>query len=53
MYEYMFHVITEYAAFIRYRPTVPEKVVEVCIESLACASRGRERERERGGEQRK
>ncbi|KQK03373.2 O-glucosyltransferase rumi [Brachypodium distachyon] len=44
VYEYMFHVITEYAALLRYRPTVPEKAVEVCVESLACGRRGREKE---------
>ena len=44
IYEYMLHVLTQYAALLRYKPTVPEKAVELCPESLACPAQGRDRE---------
>uniref|UniRef100_A0A8I6YG61 Glycosyl transferase CAP10 domain-containing protein n=1 Tax=Hordeum vulgare subsp. vulgare TaxID=112509 RepID=A0A8I6YG61_HORVV len=44
VYEYMLHVLTQYSALLRYKPTVPEKAVELCAESMACPRRGRERE---------
>ncbi|EMS60531.1 hypothetical protein TRIUR3_23790 [Triticum urartu] len=44
VYEYMLHALTQYSALLRYKPTVPEKAVEVCVESMACPRRGRERE---------
>ncbi|EEE65104.1 hypothetical protein OsJ_20160 [Oryza sativa Japonica Group] len=45
VYDYMFHLITEYAKLLRYKPTVPANAVEICAESMACAAAaGRERE---------
>ncbi|KAM0887218.1 hypothetical protein ACQ4PT_029174 [Festuca glaucescens] len=44
VYEYMLHVLTRYAALLRYRPTVPEKAVELCPESMACPAQGRDKE---------
>ncbi|PNT77349.1 protein O-glucosyltransferase 1 isoform X2 [Brachypodium distachyon] len=44
VYDYMLHVLTEYAALLRYKPTVPEKAVELCPEAMACGAEGRERE---------
>jgi protein glucosyltransferase len=44
VYDYMLHVLTQYAALLRYKPTVPEKAVEICPESMACPRSGRERE---------
>jgi protein glucosyltransferase len=44
VYDYMLHVLRQYAALLRYRPTVPEKAVELCPESLACPAQGRDRE---------
>ncbi|KAM0854763.1 hypothetical protein ACQ4PT_050252 [Festuca glaucescens] len=44
VYEYMLHVLTQYAALLRYKPTVPEKAVELCPESMACPRSGRERD---------
>ncbi|CAL9079177.1 unnamed protein product [Musa textilis] len=38
VYDYMLHVLTEYAKLLRYKPTVPEKATEVCIESMACTA---------------
>jgi protein glucosyltransferase len=44
VYEYMLHVLTQYSALLRFKPTVLEKAVELCPESLACSRSGRERE---------
>jgi protein glucosyltransferase len=44
VYDYMLHVLKQYAALLRYRPTVPEKAVELCPESMACPAQGRDRE---------
>ncbi|CAO2190205.1 unnamed protein product [Urochloa humidicola] len=42
VYDYMLHLLTEYAKRLRYKPTVPEKAVELCAEALACGRRGRD-----------
>ena len=44
VYEYMLHVLTQYAALLRYKPTVPARAVELCAESMACPRSGRQRE---------
>ncbi|KAF7102241.1 hypothetical protein CFC21_103411 [Triticum aestivum] len=44
VYDYMLHVLTQYAALLRYKPTVPENAVELCPESMACSAQGRDRE---------
>ncbi|PUZ49727.1 hypothetical protein GQ55_6G002000 [Panicum hallii var. hallii] len=44
VYDYMLHLLTEYARLLRYKPTVPDKAVELRAEALACPARGRERE---------
>jgi protein glucosyltransferase len=44
VYDYMLHLLTEYASLLRYKPTVPEKAVELCPEALACPAHGRERD---------
>jgi hypothetical protein len=43
IYDYMFHLLTEYAKLLRFKPTMPSEAVEVCPESLACQAIGRER----------
>ncbi|XP_020080027.1 O-glucosyltransferase rumi homolog isoform X2 [Ananas comosus] len=40
VYDYMLHLLTEYAKLLRYKPTVPEKATELCLESMACAAEG-------------
>ncbi|XP_052205187.1 uncharacterized protein LOC127810009 isoform X3 [Diospyros lotus] len=40
VYDYMFHLLNEYAKLLRYKPTVPEKAVELCSEILACPADG-------------
>uniref|UniRef100_A0A0E0LQA9 Glycosyl transferase CAP10 domain-containing protein n=1 Tax=Oryza punctata TaxID=4537 RepID=A0A0E0LQA9_ORYPU len=44
VYDYMLHVLTRYASLLRYKPTVPERAVELCPESMACPRQGRERD---------
>ncbi|CAL4996592.1 unnamed protein product [Urochloa decumbens] len=44
VYDYMLHLLTEYAKLLRYKPTVPEKAVELCPEALACPAHGRDRD---------
>ncbi|XP_062233594.1 uncharacterized protein LOC133930846 [Phragmites australis] len=44
VYDYMLHLLTEYAKLLRYKPTVPEKAVEICTESMACPAKGRHRD---------
>ncbi|KAL5223374.1 hypothetical protein ABZP36_028087 [Zizania latifolia] len=44
VYDYMLHVLTRYAALLRYKPTVPERAVEMCPESLGCPAGGRNRD---------
>lgn len=43
VYDYMFHLLNEYAKLLRFKPTKPPEAVEVCPESLACQAIGREK----------
>ncbi|XP_015882772.3 uncharacterized protein LOC107418583 isoform X1 [Ziziphus jujuba] len=43
VYDYMFHLLNEYAKLFKYKPTIPEKAFELCLESLYCPARGLER----------
>ncbi|CAI9092217.1 OLC1v1027405C1 [Oldenlandia corymbosa var. corymbosa] len=36
VYDYMFHLLSEYAKLLKYKPSVPPKAVELCSESMAC-----------------
>ncbi|KAF7114903.1 hypothetical protein RHSIM_RhsimUnG0069300 [Rhododendron simsii] len=36
VYNYMFHLLSEYAKLMRYKPTIPERAIEICSETLAC-----------------
>ena len=40
VYDYMFHLLSEYAKLMRYKPTVPRKAIELCSETMACPSEG-------------
>lgn len=42
VYDYMFHVLYEYAKLLRYRPTIPEGATELCSEKFACSPMGLE-----------
>lgn len=41
VYDYMFHLLNEYAKLQKYKPIIPERAQEVCAGSMACPSRGR------------
>ncbi|KAK9927244.1 hypothetical protein M0R45_024437 [Rubus argutus] len=36
VYDYMFHLLNEYAKLLRFEPRVPEGATHLCSESLAC-----------------
>lgn len=44
VYDYMFHLLTEYARLLRYRPAVPRGAAEVTVESMIRGRRGLERQ---------
>ncbi|XP_047330730.1 O-glucosyltransferase rumi homolog [Impatiens glandulifera] len=43
VYDYMFHLLNEYAKLLKYKPTIPDKAVELCSETMACSAEGREK----------
>ncbi|KAL7587741.1 hypothetical protein Lser_V15G35908 [Lactuca serriola] len=40
VYDYMFHLLNEYAKLLKYKPKVPPRAVELCSESIACSAQG-------------
>ncbi|GLT60674.1 hypothetical protein SLA2020_334300 [Shorea laevis] len=40
VYDYMFHLLTEYAKLLKFKPQVPEGAVELCAETMACGQSG-------------
>uniref|UniRef100_A0A0A9BII1 Uncharacterized protein n=1 Tax=Arundo donax TaxID=35708 RepID=A0A0A9BII1_ARUDO len=44
VYDYMLHLLTEYAKLLRYKPAVPRGAVEVTVESITQGRRGLERQ---------
>ncbi|KAM7261038.1 hypothetical protein ACFE04_026513 [Oxalis oulophora] len=38
VYDYMFHLLNEYARLFKFKPIVPQHAIEVCSETLACHS---------------
>ncbi|XVF53601.1 hypothetical protein PTKIN_Ptkin05aG0111500 [Pterospermum kingtungense] len=44
VYDYMFHLLNEYAKLLRYKPTVPTEAVEYCSETMACPAEGLNKE---------
>ncbi|KAH7528693.1 hypothetical protein FEM48_Zijuj05G0099200 [Ziziphus jujuba var. spinosa] len=36
VYDYMFHLLNEYAKLLRFKPTIPQKAFELCLESMFC-----------------
>ncbi|KAK6155715.1 hypothetical protein DH2020_009963 [Rehmannia glutinosa] len=40
VYDYMFHLLSEYSKLLRYKPTVPPNAVELCSEMMACPAEG-------------
>lgn len=44
IYDYMFHLLTEYAKLQRFKPSVNPNTVEFCAETMLCDGKGREKE---------
>ena len=44
VYDYMFHLLNEYARLLRFKPTIPPGAVEICSETMACPMDGLWRE---------
>ncbi|XP_017240772.1 uncharacterized protein LOC108213484 [Daucus carota subsp. sativus] len=40
VYDYMFHLLSQYAKLLKYKPVVPRRAVEICSETMACRSSG-------------
>ncbi|KAF5953324.1 hypothetical protein HYC85_006180 [Camellia sinensis] len=40
VYDYMFHLLNEYAKLLKFKSTLPPKAVELCPEVMACAAAG-------------
>ncbi|KAA8520812.1 hypothetical protein F0562_011485 [Nyssa sinensis] len=43
VYDYMFHLLNEYAKLLKFKPEVPDKAVEFCSETMACPADGIEK----------
>jgi hypothetical protein len=41
VYDYMFHLLTEYAKLLKYKPVIPKGAKEVCSESMLCSRKNR------------
>lgn len=44
VYDYIFHLLNEYAKLLRFEPTLPEHATELCAESMACEAEGIEKQ---------
>ncbi|GKV12718.1 hypothetical protein SLEP1_g23836 [Rubroshorea leprosula] len=44
VYDYMFHLLNEYAKLLKFKPGDPEGAVELCPERMACPETGKWRE---------
>ncbi|KAL4341231.1 hypothetical protein GQ457_08G022840 [Hibiscus cannabinus] len=40
VYNYMFHLLNEYAKLLKFKPTIPPTAVELCSEMMACQETG-------------
>ncbi|KAJ8771431.1 hypothetical protein K2173_026608 [Erythroxylum novogranatense] len=43
VYDYMFHLLNEYAKLLNFKPTVPPRATEFCSETMACSAKGLEK----------
>ncbi|KAM3320021.1 hypothetical protein BC332_08125 [Capsicum chinense] len=43
VYDYMFHLLNEYAKLLKYKPGVPQNANELCSEIMACPAEGIEK----------
>ncbi|KAM4105153.1 hypothetical protein ACJW30_06G211200 [Castanea mollissima] len=40
IYDYMFHLLNEYAKLLKFKPSIPQGAVELCSEMMACPAKG-------------
>ena len=40
VYDYMYHLLNEYAKLLRFEPEIPPNAVELCPETMACKEEG-------------
>ena len=40
VYDYMFHLLNEYAKLLQFKPIIPKNAIEFCSESMAYAAQG-------------
>jgi hypothetical protein len=40
IYDYMFHLLNEYAKLLKFKPSIPPGAVELCSEIMACRAIG-------------
>ncbi|KAM7273786.1 hypothetical protein ACFE04_028450 [Oxalis oulophora] len=43
VYDYMLHLLTAYSKLLKFKPSIPEQAIELCVESMACPREGIER----------
>ncbi|GAB2265208.1 hypothetical protein Dimus_000276 [Dionaea muscipula] len=43
VYDYMLHLLTEYAKLLKFKPQIPERAIDLCSETLACPAVGLEK----------
>ncbi|MED6121349.1 hypothetical protein PIB30_029337 [Stylosanthes scabra] len=44
VYDYMFHLLSSYGKLFRYTPSLSSEAVELCVESMVCNGKGREKQ---------
>ena len=44
VYDFMLHLLKEYAKLLKFEPTIPPNAVELCSEKMACQANGLARE---------
>ncbi|CAI9279173.1 unnamed protein product [Lactuca saligna] len=44
VYDYMLHLLTEYAKLLKFKPIIPPNAMELCSESMACFADGKWKE---------
>ncbi|KAJ4900431.1 hypothetical protein Rs2_14382 [Raphanus sativus] len=43
VYDYMYHLLTEYSKLLQFKPEIPQNAMEICSETMACPRSGNER----------
>ncbi|KAL2892239.1 O-glucosyltransferase rumi-like protein [Bienertia sinuspersici] len=43
IYDYMYHLLSEYGKLMKYRPSIPSNAIEICSEAMACNTIGKEK----------